>query len=275
MIRSLVPPCLMHPSILASALLLSIPAGVSAQSSMSHRSAPVAPDASIFEAALPEANARTPNIATEELKRVLEDGSTLVLDTRPYREYAMSHIPGALNVAPKPGMTMAQYTSDVAEIERLTEGDKTRPLVLYCNGPFCGKSKRVAEDLLAAGFQNVRRYQLGAPVWRALGNVMVVEAEGARHVFENDPTAYVIDARDPEVFRSGSIAGAKNIWAGQFDAAKDDGRLPMEDHNTRIIVFGRDAAQARTVAEELSQRAAFHNVAYFEGSFEAFRAALK
>jgi hypothetical protein len=28
-------------------------------------------------------------------------------------------------------------------------------------GPFCGKSKRLAEELLEAGYTNVRRYQLG------------------------------------------------------------------------------------------------------------------
>jgi hypothetical protein len=47
----------------------------------------------------------------------------------------------------------------------------------------------------------------------------------------------------------------------------------MEDHNTRIVVFGRDGAQARTTAEEIA-RNAFHNVTYFNGTFDALRAAL-
>jgi rhodanese-related sulfurtransferase len=42
----------------------------------------------------------------------------------------------------------------------------------------------------------------------------------------------------------------------------------MEDHNTRIIVFGQDGNQARGVAEALA-REAFHNVAYFAGAYEA------
>jgi hypothetical protein len=50
-------------------------------------------------------------------------------------------------------------------------------------------------------------------------------------------------------------------------AAKDDGRLPMEDHNTRLIVFGRDGTQAQAVAEAIA-REAFHNVAYFGGPFD-------
>ena len=48
--------------------------------------------------------------------------------------------------------------------------------------------------------------------------------------------------------------------------AKDDGRLPMEDHNTRVLVVGTDAAAARHVAEALA-REAFHNVSYFPGPF--------
>ena len=178
---------------------------------------------------------------------------------------------------------MHLYTSDVAEVERLVGGDKTKPLVLYCNGPFCGKSKRVAEDLLGAGFQSVRRYQLGAPVWRALGGVMVIEPEGAKYVFEKDRTAVWIDARDAAGFQAGSLPGAVSLPQsglrpgkdqGEVKAAKDDGRLPMEDHNTRIIVFGSDAQQARAVAEAIA-REAFHNVSYFEGDVNALRSALR
>jgi rhodanese-related sulfurtransferase len=239
--------------------------------------APPAPEAnpSVYAAVLAETDAPTPNISTAELTDILARGNAVVLDTRPRREWAVSHIPSALNVAPKPGVPMSQYVSDVAEIERLVGGDKTRPLVLYCNGPFCGKSKRLSEELLSAGFTSVRRYQLGVPVWRALGGMMVTEAEGARYVFENDRTSVWIDAREAGEFATGSLSGARSIpWnkvlpgkdVGEVKAAKDDGRLPMEDHNTRIVVFGRDSEQARAVAEAIA-REAFHNVSFFPGSY--------
>jgi rhodanese-related sulfurtransferase len=60
---------------------------------------------------------------------------------------------------------------------------------------------------------------------------------------------------------------------GEVRQAKDDGRLPMTDHNTRIIVIGRSAGDARFVAQALAQEA-FHNVAYFPGTFEEARAVL-
>lgn len=250
-------------------------------SQLSAQNQPVKASAVTIRAAiLGEENPKTPETSTEDLERLLASGSVMLLDTRPHLEWALGHIPGALNVAPKPGMAMSQYTSDVSEIGRLVGGDKTRALVLYCNGPHCGKSKRVSEELLAAGYSNVRRYQLGAPVWRALGGVMVMELDGVRHVLKNDRTAVFIDARDASEFSGGTLGEARNIPrskvlsgkdVGEVKAAKDDGRLPMEDHNTRIIVFGRNARQARPVAEAIA-REAFHNVSYFEGELRVLLA---
>ena len=165
----------------------------------------------------------------------------------------------------------------------MLKGNKAATIVLYCNGPFCGKSKRLASELLEAGYTNVSRYQLGIPVWRALVGVTQIEPEGIRYVIENDRTAVFIDARESAEFKAGSTALARNIPqsglkpgkdVGEIKAAKDDGRLPMEDHNTRIIVFGRTAEQARAVAEAIVGEG-FHNVSFFDGSFEQFRSALQ
>ena len=139
--------------------------------------------AQIQTATLGESNPKTPEVSTEELRRALEEKSATVFDVRPSLEFAISHIPGSVNVAQKTGTSKALYISDAAEVERVVGGKKSTPVILYCNGPFCGKSKRVAEDLLAAGFTNVRRYQLGIPVWRALGGLTQIEPEGVRNVF--------------------------------------------------------------------------------------------
>jgi rhodanese-related sulfurtransferase len=236
----------------------------------------------IDHAVLGEPGQPTAEVSTDELRRILAERSATVFDARPHMEYAVSHIPGALNVAPKPGVPISVYVSDVVEIGRALGENKRSPIVLYCNGPYCGKSKRLAEELLEAGYINVRRYQLGIPVWRALGGVCEIEREGLRHVLGLDRTTVVIDARESEEFAAGSIAHARSVPrslvlegkdVGEVRRAKDDGRLPMEDHNTRIIVVGRDAATARYVAEALA-REAFHNVVYFAGRFEDARAAI-
>ncbi len=221
-------------------------------------------------------------VSTEELQRILVEDRILVLDTRPHLEYSISHIPGAHNVAARAGVPPSIYVSDVAEVSRLVGGDLDRELVLYCNGPFCPKSQRLSDELAAAGHRHIRRYRLGIPVWRAFGGVTVIETDGLRHVLARDRTAVVIDVRDVEAFSLGSIPTARNLPrsevlegrdVGEIRKAKDDGRLPMQDHNTRIIVIGRTAGEARFVAEALTHEA-FHNVAYFPGTFEEAKAAL-
>ena len=221
----------------------------------------------IQQATLMEQEQKTAEVSTAQLHQLLADGKTFVFDSRPHLEFSTSHIPGALNVAPKPGVEMSVYVSDVAEIERVVQA-KDAPIVLYCNGPFCGTSKRLAGELLTAGFTNVRRYQLGMPIWRALVGLSQIELDGARYVFAGDKTAVWVDARSAEEFAAGSLEGAVNmIDKEDVIKAKDDKRLPMQDHNTRIIVFGTDGEQARTVAGEIA-KIAFDNVSFFGGTIE-------
>lgn len=233
----------------------------------------------IYDAVISETEAETPNISTHELIEILKDQSAIVIDVRTYDEYAISHIPGAVIVSGKSGSTRAEFTSDAIEIGRMVDEDKSAPIVIYCAGPFCGKGRRVAADLLSLGYSQVSRYQLGIPVWRALGCVTQIEMQGILHVLKKDQTAVFIDTRSADQFKSGTFGNAQNIQARfvvpekggmEIANAKEDGRLPMHDHNTRIIVFGQAKADARKVAEALA-RNAFHNVSFFAGSFDEIR----
>jgi len=254
-------------------LLLAAALGLGGIATSSGDPTPPPPGSPITEAIIGESGEPTPEISTAEMVRLVAGRSGLIIDARPYEEFAVSHIPGAVTVAPKPGLAMSQYTSDVGGIDKLTRGDKAAMIILYCNGPFCGKSKRVAADLVAAGYTNVRRYQLGIPVWRALGHATQFEAEAIWSTLDKDKTAVVIDSREPEVLGKETltaIVGARHIRSGEVATAKDDGRLPMLDHNTRIFVIGKGEEEARTVAEEIA-RNAFHNVSFFAGSIETLQ----
>ena len=223
---------------------------------------PVAADESapnVLEAVWGRAKEKAGEISTAELKALLQTKSAFVFDARSPREFATGHIPGALNVAGKSGLPPSQYTADMREIIRAVRWDKSAPIVLYCNGPFCGRSARVADDLVAAGFTNVRRYQLGMPVWRALGGVQQIELEALRDYLKHDRTVVLLDARG-----TASIPGSRGLALADVKKAKDDGRLPMDDHHTRILVIGADPAQARAVAEGVAQDA-FDNVSFFAG----------
>ena len=209
----------------------------------------------------------TRQITTAEFREILARGEAVVLDARPAEEFGMSHVPGAVNVSQKPETPMSFYVSDVAEVTRLVP-DRGRPLIVYCNGPFCGKSRRFAEELVAAGYVQVRRYQLGMPGWRMTGGVSAIEPAAIRRIAELDGTAVFVDAGI--VDGNHPLPRMIRLRPEEVALAKDDGRLPMHDHNTRIIVVGATAAQARALAEAIAANA-FHNVAYYEGDGSTVR----
>lgn len=238
---------------------------------------------SIFTTTLAEANQKTAEVSTAELREIIADRSAVLLDARPPLEYAISHIPGALNVAPQPGRPAHLYISDVEEIGRLVGGVKDRPLILYCNGPFCGKTKRLGAELVEADYADVRRYQLGAPGWRTLAGKAMQTELAALPYLRRDATAVWIDAREAAAFQQKTLPGARSIPAaglrpgkdqGIMKEAKDDGRLPMDDHNTRVIVFGADGEDARLVADAIASEA-FHNVSFVAAPAEQVLSALR
>src|SRR5712691_1890400 len=73
--------------------------------------------ANIFQATLVEPNQKTQEVSTEQVRRILADGSAIVLDSRKHSEYVAGHIPGARNVDAPP-------SASVAAVERLVGGDK-------------------------------------------------------------------------------------------------------------------------------------------------------
>lgn len=214
----------------------------------------------ITEATIGEPDPVTPEISTSQLQQALREGKTPVLDVRSAQEYAIGHIPGSINHYEK-------------EVEQITKAypERGAALILYCNGPYCGKSKRLSEELLKQGYTNIRRYQLGLPVWRALGNTVQTDLAGVRYVLSGDKTAVWVDARNPQAFAKGSLPGAVNIGKGEAETANDDGRLPKKDKGTRVIVFADSPEAARAVAEEIAHKA-YWNSSYFGGRFADLRA---
>lgn len=83
-------------------------------------------------------------------------GDVLVLDVRPYDEYATAHLPHARSLP-------------VGELKkRLAELPKNTPVVAYCRGPFCLMAKDAVELLRKKGY---RAFHLtdGVAEWRAHG----------------------------------------------------------------------------------------------------------
>ena len=95
-------------------------------------------------------------VTREELMQRMRDGLVTVIDVRPADEFALGHVPGAINIP-------------LAELEsRLAEFDRDREIVAYCRGPYCVLSFEAVAALRARGFK-ARRLEDGLPEWRAAG----------------------------------------------------------------------------------------------------------
>jgi rhodanese-related sulfurtransferase/DNA-binding transcriptional ArsR family regulator len=95
-------------------------------------------------------------VSRAELMDRMKLGLVTILDVRPTDEFALGHLPGALNV-------------QLSELERrLAKLDKSKEVVAYCRGPYCVLSYEAVALLRARGFK-VRRLEDGLPEWRAAG----------------------------------------------------------------------------------------------------------
>ncbi len=95
-------------------------------------------------------------VSRADLMDRMKLGLVTILDVRPADEFALGHLPGALNV-------------QVSELERrLAKLDKSKEIVAYCRGPYCVLSYEAVALLRARGFK-VRRLEDGLPEWRAAG----------------------------------------------------------------------------------------------------------
>jgi rhodanese-related sulfurtransferase/DNA-binding transcriptional ArsR family regulator len=95
-------------------------------------------------------------VSREELLEKSRAGVVTVLDVRPADEFALGHLPGAVNIP-------------LRELEaRLAQLDRGQEVVAYCRGPYCVLSYEAVAALRARGFK-VRRLEDGLPEWRAAG----------------------------------------------------------------------------------------------------------
>lgn len=102
-------------------------------------------------------------VTRQELVDRLGSGEVVLLDVRPDDEYALGHLPGALNVP-------------LAELERrLAELPHGKEIVAYCRGPYCILSFQAVAALRAKGYR-VRRLEDGYPEWKAAGMEIVAAA---------------------------------------------------------------------------------------------------
>jgi rhodanese-related sulfurtransferase len=95
-------------------------------------------------------------ISRDELREKIESSADFVLiDALGPMSYAMSHLPGAINITP-------DWVDDRAR-RRVRDADTE--VVVYCADISCNSSVDVANRLLELGYRNVRHYAAGKRDW--------------------------------------------------------------------------------------------------------------
>ena len=100
-------------------------------------------------------------IGRAELAARLKEGSITLLDMRPQDEFAMGHIPGAVQV------DLSRLDAMAATLNHATE------IIAYCRGPYCVYAHQAVARLRQLGL-SAGRLDGGLPEWRADGRQVFV-----------------------------------------------------------------------------------------------------
>jgi thiosulfate/3-mercaptopyruvate sulfurtransferase len=104
--------------------------------------------------------------------------SVVVLDLRETYDFRLDHIPGAFNF---PAYSEDSTLDKVVE-EKWPQAKAARaPVVLYCYGRGCIRSRDAAAKLARAGFTNLLWLREGLEAWRAAGLAMAGKSEDPHH----------------------------------------------------------------------------------------------
>ena len=99
-------------------------------------------------------------IDRESLRQKIESGDQFVLvDALSPMSFALSHLPGAINLTP-------DWVDGRA---RRRVPDFETEIVVYCEGSDCDSSVIVANRLVELGYRNVRHYVEGKRDWTEAG----------------------------------------------------------------------------------------------------------
>jgi hydroxyacylglutathione hydrolase len=192
--------------------------------------------------------------------RALAGEGALVIDTRPARDFAAGHLPGAYSIPA--GSSFGTWLGWVVPPDL--------PLVLVLDSP--ADWDGVLRQALRIGYDDVRGHLSTFAEWHAAG--LPVEtgkrasvAELAALLSHAPDAPLVLDVRQRDEYEQGHIPGALHLMAGDLPDRLAD--LPRD----RPIVTVCQVGYRSAVAAGLLERAGFADVTWIEGGLPAWRRA--
>lgn len=183
-------------------------------------------------------------VSVEYLKSLMDKNEDIVvIDSRPKkRKYDKAHIPGAISIPD------SQFDKHVDKLP----ADKSKALYFYCGGLKCKLSPNSAEKAKKLGYTNVKLVPEGFPAWKKAygtgkppavkkgGESGSISVDSFQDFMKNAPDSIVVvDVRDPDEYRDGTIKGAINMPINKLE--KEMEKLPK---NKPIVFFCGTAGRA-------------------------------
>jgi rhodanese-related sulfurtransferase len=230
----------------------------------------------------------TPRIAPRDLLDILSgERKAIVLDSRPFEEYARMSIPGGIDVpgaelayrvhdlAPDPGtlivVNCAGRTRSIIGCQSLRNAGIPNEVVALKDGTMgwelaghaCERgAKRVAPPPSVAGSAKARA---AAELVAARFSVKSVSAdEVAEWKRDAARTLYLLDVRPREEFERSHLAGSRHAPGGQLVQASDE---YVGVRNARVVLIDPEKVRAVMTASWLNQMG-WNDVYVLEGGWE-------
>lgn len=199
-------------------------------------------------------------ISAERLKELLDsDEEFTLLDTRPEADFEGWHIPAAERCGFKPDADL-----DVEMFQSKTGLDRDDSIVVICAKGIT--SEHLAEELVAAGYEDVRNVEGGMRAWSAVYDAVDVETSGEAAIVQLQRRAkgclgYLV--ADPETGAAAAVDVPRHTDAYR-DAADERGWHIERVLDTHIhadhISGGRELADELDVPYHLGERVAERDV---------------
>lgn len=209
-------------------------------------------------------------------KQIHSKADMVIVDARPKRKkYDKGHLPGAISIP----------DSQFDKLKYRLPKDSNKPLIFYCGGYKCKLSHKSAAKAIALGYTNVKVFSAGYPAWKktvaaaAPVNVKAGKEEGSidieifkKIMAQNPESIMLIDVRDKDEFKSGSLKTAVNIPVDELETKIK--ALPLDKPVVFICGTGARSGESYYMVQDV--RPEMKNVFYLDaemtihkdGSFE-------
>ena len=212
-----------------------------------------------------------PAVSAEWVKSQIDGGKQMTLvDSRPKRaKYDKGHVPTAISI---PDTYFDKQKDQLPT-------NKDQLVVFYCGGLHCKLSHKSAAKAIALGYTNVKVFAEGYPAWVAYAGkesnqtvastaIKAGSEEGSidhsefRRIVTEDPESiYLVDVRDADEFKKGSLKAAVNIPVDNLeDKIKT---LPADKPIVFICGTGARSGESYYMVQDV--RPELKNVFYLDG----------